>query len=82
VAKYYYSRGAYVAAIARSQAAIKDYQGVPAVRDAMLILVKSYDALGMTQLRDDAERVLKASYGDNPEQDPNKAQSKSWWKLW
>lgn len=29
----------------------------------MVILVKSYDALGMTQLRDDAQRVLESSYG-------------------
>ena len=81
VAKYYYSRGAYVAAIARAQAAIKDYQNVPAVREAMVILVKSYDALGMTQLRDDAQRVLESSYGANTEQSVEK-QKESWWKLW
>ncbi len=49
VARYYYGRGAYVAAIARAQTAVKDYQGVPAVQEAMVILVKSYDALGMNQ---------------------------------
>ena len=81
VAKYYYSRGAYVAAIARAQAAIKDYQNVPAVREAMVILVKSYDALGMTQLRDDAQRVLESSYGANTEQSVEK-KKESWWKLW
>jgi outer membrane protein assembly factor BamD len=72
VAKYYFSRGAYVAAIARAQAAIRDYQNVPAVREAMVILVKSYDALGMTQLRDDAQRVLESSYGANTEQNVEK----------
>ena len=82
VAKYYYSRGAYVAAIARSQAAIKDYQGVPAVRDAMVVLIKSYDALGMTQLRDDAQRVLSSTYGDNAELKFSSEDKKSWWKLW
>ena len=82
VAKYYYSRGAYVAAIARSQAAIKDYQNVPAVRDAMVVLVKSYDALGMTQLRDDAQRVLDTTYGQNSELKYSKEEKKSWWKLW
>ncbi len=81
VARYYYGRGAYVAAIARAQTAVKDYQGVPAVREAMQILVNSYDALGMTQLRDDAQRVLTASYGQESDQDLT-AKQKSWWKLW
>ena len=81
VAKYYYSRGAYVAAIARAQTAIRDYQNVPSVREAMVILVKSYDALGMTQLRDDAQRVLESSYGANAEQNVEK-KKESWWKLW
>ena len=36
-----------MAAIARAQTAVKDYQGVPAVREAMQILVNSYDALGL-----------------------------------
>lgn len=82
VARYYYERGAYVAAIARAQTTLRDYQGVPAVRDAMLILIKSYDALGMTQLRDDAERVLKTTYGDNTDQNLSEGDKKSWWKLW
>ena len=81
VARYYYGRGAYVAAIARAQTAVKDYQGVPAVREAMQILVNSYDALGMTQLRDDAQRVLTASYGQDSDKDVT-AKQKSWWKLW
>lgn len=81
VARYYYERGAYVAAIARAQAAIKEYQSVPAVRDAMVILVKSYDALGMAQLRDDAARVMQATYGSDAALTLSQ-QQKSWWKLW
>jgi outer membrane protein assembly factor BamD len=51
------------------------------VREAMQILVNSYDALGMTQLRDDAQRVLTASYGQDADKDVT-AKQKSWWKLW
>jgi outer membrane protein assembly factor BamD len=29
------------------------------------ILVQSYDRLGLTQLRDDAERVLRKNYPDS-----------------
>jgi outer membrane protein assembly factor BamD len=62
VARYYYSRGAYVAAINRAQTAIADYRDVPALEEATYILYKSYDALGMVQLRDDAKRILEKSY--------------------
>jgi outer membrane protein assembly factor BamD len=46
VARFYYSRGAYVAAINRAQLALADYQGVSALEEALFIMVQSYDALG------------------------------------
>ena len=81
VARYYYSRGAYVAAINRAQHAVTDYQDVPALEEALFILLRSYDALGMTQLRDDTRRVMEKTYpqseyltqGFKTRQDP-------WWK--
>ena len=62
VARYYFQRGAYVAAANRAQSAVTDYQTVPAVEDALWIMVRSYDALGLEQLRDDAKRVLAQTY--------------------
>lgn len=62
VARYYFQRGAYVAAISRAQNALTDYQGVPALEEALFILVRSYDALGLEQLRDDTKRVLATNY--------------------
>jgi outer membrane protein assembly factor BamD len=62
VARYYYSRGAYLAAINRAQIALADYREVPALEEALYIMVKSYDALGMKDLRDDAQRVLTTNY--------------------
>ncbi len=83
VARYYYERGAYVAAIARAQQAIADYQGVPALEEALYILIRSYDALGMTQLRDDAQRVMDASYPQSTYvKNGFKARSNPWWKFW
>lgn len=83
VARYYYSRGAYVAAINRAQVAISDYQGVPALEEALFIIVKSYDALGMTQLRDDAKRVLEKNYPRSEYLTRGfKAKSDPWWKVW
>ncbi len=80
VARYYYQRGAYVAAIGRAQTALADYQNVPAQQEALQILVKSYDALGMTQLRDDTQRIMDASYpaGSGAPQEL----AAPWWKLW
>jgi len=83
VARYYYARGAYVAAINRAQVAVTDYQGVPAVEEALFIIVKSYDALGMTQLRDDAQRVLVKNYPQTEYLSRGfKANTDPWWKVW
>lgn len=84
VARYYLSRGAYLAAINRAQAAISDYRDVPAVEEATWILVRSYDALGMTQLRDDARRVLERSFPKSAYLQggaPSRADG-PWWKIW
>lgn len=85
VARFYYDRGAYVAAIGRAQTAMADYEGTPASIEALKILIGSYDALGMAQLRDDAQRVLEASTPATNSHQPSglKApQAKSWWKFW
>jgi len=83
VARYYYGRGAYVAAINRAQVAVTDYQGVPAVEEALFIIVKSYDALGLTQLRDDAQRVLVKNYPQTEYLSRGfKASTDPWWKVW
>lgn len=83
VARYYYQRGAYVAAINRAQAALAEYKDVPALEEALYILMQSYDALGMTQLRDDTRRVLEASYPQSTYLTQGfKPRSNPWWKLW
>lgn len=83
VARYYFKRGAYLAAINRAQLTVADYRDVPAIEEALFIIYKSYDALGMEQLRDDARRVLEKNYpqsellsrGTRTKTDP-------WWKVW
>jgi len=83
VARYYYERGAYLAAINRAQNAIVDYQGVPAVEEALFILFKSYDALGMTALRDDTQRVLEKNFPQTPFLVQGyKSKNDPWWKIW
>lgn len=83
VARYYFERGAYLAAISRSQAALTDYTDAPALEEALHLLVQSYNALGMTQLRDDARRVMQASYPQSEYLSRGfKKRSDPWWKVW
>jgi outer membrane protein assembly factor BamD len=82
VARYYFSRGAYVAAINRAQAALSEYREVPALEEALYIMVRSYDALGMTQLRDDSRRVLEKNYPGSGYLSRGFKAKQSWWKLW
>jgi outer membrane protein assembly factor BamD len=81
VARYYYKRGAYVAAANRGQTALTRYPRAPANEEALIIMAMSYDKLGLVDLRDDAERVLVSNFpdtryklGSNP--------YKRWWQLW
>jgi outer membrane protein assembly factor BamD len=83
VARYYYKRGAYVAAIGRAQTAITDYQNVPSSEEALFILVQSYNALGMEQLRDDAKRVMEKNYPKSEYLSQGfKSAKDPWWKIW
>lgn len=82
VANYYYKRGAYLAAANRAQYAIKEYREAPALEEALFVMVRSYDALGMTELRDDAERVMKANYPNSVYYRGGPVKDSPWWKLW
>jgi outer membrane protein assembly factor BamD len=83
VARYYLRRGAYVAAANRAQQAIREFQQSPAIEEALYIIVQSYDRLGLTQLRDDAERVLRNSYPQSEFLRQGLATRKrAWWQFW
>lgn len=62
VGQYYYNRQAYVAAANRGSEVVSQYQGAPAVVDALILMVKSYHKLGMTKLEQDALSVLHYNY--------------------
>ncbi|MBI3902164.1 MAG: outer membrane protein assembly factor BamD [Nitrosomonadales bacterium] len=84
VAEFYLRRGAYVAAASRAKGVLSSYAQTPASRDALRIMVQAYAAMGMNDLRDDAQRVLDR----NVEKDlaagivaaPQSA--KPWWQFW
>ncbi len=62
VARYYLRRGANIAAVNRAKEILIEFPNTPAIHDALLILVQGYDALGIKELRDDAQRVLDKNY--------------------
>jgi outer membrane protein assembly factor BamD len=65
VARYYMKRGAYVAASNRAQYALRYYPQAPAQEEALLIMIQAYDVLGMSELRNDAERILRKNFPDS-----------------
>ena len=81
VAAYYLRRKAYVGAINRAQYVLTNYPKTPAVEPALVVLVKAYEAMGLTDLRDDAERLLKLNY-PNTKYALAVARPKRWYQLW
>src|ERR1043165_3331710 len=83
VARCYMRRTAYVAAANRAQYAIQNYPQAPAIEEAGFVLVKAYYALGMVELRDGADRVMRTNFpesrylkvGDVRKDVP-------WWRIW
>jgi outer membrane protein assembly factor BamD len=83
VARYYYRRGAYVAAASRAQGAVTEYQQAPAAEEALFIMMQSYDKLELPALRDDAERVLRKNFPNSAYLSQGlAARDKPWWKIW
>jgi outer membrane protein assembly factor BamD len=83
VARYYFRRGAYVAAANRAQLAVRDYQQSPAAEEALYIMAISYDKLGLVPLRDDADRVLKQNFPNSRYvKDGLRRPERSWWQFW
>ena len=62
IARYYYNRGAYVAAVNRAQDVVSLYKQTPAMEEALNLMVLSYGKLGLTELRDDTLRVLERTF--------------------
>ena len=79
-AEYYLRRTAYVAAVNRAQFVVQNYQQSPAVEQALIVLVKSYDALGLTELRDDTARLLKLNF-PSTQFSLASLRKKAWWEI-
>ena len=84
VARYYYNRGAYIAAANRAQQAVTEFQQSPAIEEALHLMVLSYDKLQLQPLRDAARRVLSTNFPNSPylNETTVRASAKRWWQIW
>jgi len=81
VARYYMKRGAYVAAAQRAKGCVDNFDGAPAVKDALKMMIEAYDRLNLKPLADKAREVYQLNYGTVIAQEQADIK-KPWWKLW
>lgn len=62
VARYYYSRCAFIAAASRANLVVRHYEGSPSVPEALVLMTKSYRRLGLNQNANESLQVLQYNY--------------------
>jgi len=65
VAKWYIERKAYIAAINRAKIVLNSYPDTKSTETALEIMIQGYDALDLTQPKENALAVLKLNYPAN-----------------
>lgn len=65
VAQYYVEREAWVAAANRAIKVVKEFDGTPAVGDALALLITSYQKMDLNDLSDSALVLLKSNFPDH-----------------
>jgi len=80
VARYYFNRGAFIAASNRAQLALLNNPQTPSNAEALAVLTQSYEKMGLTQLADDSRRVLVKTFPDSKW--VTGRIEKPWWQIW
>ena len=81
VARYYMKRGAYVAAAQRAQNCVDNFDGAPAMKEALQIMVQADDRLNLKELADKARAVYELNYGGEVRQAQAEIK-RPWWRVW
>jgi outer membrane protein assembly factor BamD len=82
VARYYYNRGGYLAAVNRSQNVLQRYPQAPATEEALVISVQGYKKMDMPDLAESSRRVLEKNFPNNRLITQNRDDNGPWWKFW
>jgi outer membrane protein assembly factor BamD len=78
VADYYLRRRAYVAALNRAKFCIENYDGAPAVRQAVDVMISAYEGMGLNDLAEQSRQVYALNFpGRDPKREPRR-----WWQFW
>ncbi|MFC1750151.1 outer membrane protein assembly factor BamD, partial [Pseudomonadota bacterium] len=64
-ANYYMRRSAYLSAANRAKYVIENYPQTPAVPDALAIMVRAYQQLGVQDLANNALEILKLNFPEH-----------------
>ncbi len=62
VADYYVRMGAWVAALNRAKGALEAYDGTPANKRSLEIMIQAYEALGLNELAASTREILAVNY--------------------
>jgi outer membrane protein assembly factor BamD len=81
VAHHYEERGAWVAAAQRARQVIEQYDGAPAVKDALRVLVRCYHELDYKELEDNTIKVFRENFPEDSLDDRIQGE-KRWWRFW
>ncbi len=83
IARYYYLRGAYVAAANRAQGVVQQYPQAPATEEALYIMARSYEYLGLDALSAGAQKVLDRNFADSTFMASGiRGDDRRWWQVW
>jgi outer membrane protein assembly factor BamD len=83
VARHYMKVKAYVAALNRAKYVIETYPDSNYVEEALVLMISSYDNLGMNDFKEDNLRILKQNYPNSAMFTKGKDSKKQdWWKFW
>jgi outer membrane protein assembly factor BamD len=81
VARYYVGRGAYVAAAQRAKVSIEEYDGAPAVREALEIMIYCYDKMELKELASQTRAMYRNNF-DSEAREWKGESKRKWYKLW
>ena len=66
IARFYLAEEATVAAANRAVRVLEQYQGTPAVEEALAVLLEAYRRMGIDDLAEDVRRVIRLNFPDHP----------------
>jgi outer membrane protein assembly factor BamD len=78
VADYYLRRRAYVASLNRAKFCIENYDGAPAVKQALDVMISAYEGMGLAELAEQSRAVYALNFPDGR----LKREPKRWYQFW